>query len=113
MTQNTQTNGSASYFVTGFLVGGIAAAVTTLLIAPQSGKKTREQLLQTGIDLGNEAITDATAVVEEVRKQGKKLATDVQEKVGDLRKRGQEIIDEQRGHLAAAIAGENEKGSKQ
>jgi gas vesicle protein len=112
MTNNTQTNGSASYFVTGFLVGGIAAAVTTLLIAPQSGKKTREQLLQTGIDLSNEAITDATNAVEEVRKQGKKLAGDVQVKVSDLRKRGQELLDEHRGQLAAAIAGENDRSSK-
>ena len=38
-------------FLTGLLVGGLIGAGTMLLLAPQSGKKTREQIRLKGIEL--------------------------------------------------------------
>ena len=99
-----QNNGNAGSFVTGFVVGSLAAAAATLLFAPQSGKQTRDQLLQTGIDLSNDVIESANTAAAEARKQGQKFSADVQEKVGDLRKRGQEMLKEQRDQLAEKIA---------
>jgi len=37
--------------LTGILVGGLAGAVTMLLLAPQSGKDTRRQIREKGIEL--------------------------------------------------------------
>lgn len=107
MADYQHTNGSASYFVTGFLVGGLAAAAATLLIAPKSGKETREQLLRTGIDLGNEALESVDSAVAQVSKKGQALSSEVQDRVSDIKRRGKDILDEQRGQLAAAIAGDN------
>ena len=35
---------SAGKFIAGFIVGGIVGAVTGILLAPQSGEDTREQI---------------------------------------------------------------------
>ena len=38
-------------FLSGALVGGLAGAVTILLLAPQSGERTRTQMQLGGIEL--------------------------------------------------------------
>jgi gas vesicle protein len=40
----------------GLLIGGLAGAVTMLLMAPQSGKKTRAQIRQRSTDLQDRTI---------------------------------------------------------
>ncbi len=45
----------------GMLIGGLAGAVTMLLLAPQSGKRTRIQTQEKGIELRDRA----TGAVEE------------------------------------------------
>ena len=42
-------------FLTGFLIGGLAGAAMSLLMAPQSGEETREQIVSRGIELRDRA----------------------------------------------------------
>ena len=44
-----------SNFVLGTLIGGLVGSVAALLMAPQSGEKTQEMILQKGEDLRQEA----------------------------------------------------------
>jgi gas vesicle protein len=66
-------------FVVGFVVGGVAAAVTALLLAPQSGEETREIIKEKSIELrdnvqhtAEETIAKAEAVINEAARQLRK-----------------------------------------
>ena len=58
--------GDFGAFLFGFLMGGVVGGVTALLLAPQSGEETREQLRQTSVELrekADAALVDARAKV--------------------------------------------------
>ena len=80
-------------FLTGLLVGGLIGAGTMLLLAPQSGKKTREQIRLKGIELRDQT----TGVFENAMSQTRdkvRLVTDrVQEEADKLEKRSKALID--------------------
>ena len=59
------------------LVGGLAGAVAMLLLAPQSGRETRRQIQEKGIELRDrtsEAVEDTLA---QVRTSANRVSTDV------------------------------------
>jgi gas vesicle protein len=92
------TNNTAGVMA-GMLVGGLAGAVTMLLLAPKSGKDTRKQIQEKGIELRDRT----TQLVENTVAQARTTANKVS--VG-LKDRGQEIAIEQLDHVAdAAQAG--------
>ena len=85
----------AGSFVAGLLVGGLVGAGTMLMLAPQSGKKTRRQIEQKSIELRNQTsdvVDDAVAMVGSKARQIKK---DVRKQAKDLEHRGQVLLDEQ------------------
>jgi len=66
-------------FLVGFLVGGVSAAVTALLLAPRSGEDTRILIKDKSIELCDKAqqtyeetIARAEAIVNEAARQVKK-----------------------------------------
>ena len=49
-------------FLIGFVVGGVAGAITALLLAPQSGEDTRAMIKDKSIELRDKASEQAEAV---------------------------------------------------
>jgi gas vesicle protein len=92
--------------VIGMLIGGLAGAVTMLLLAPQSGKDTRTQIQEKGLELRdrtNEIVEDTLA---QVRSSVNKITLDGREKFKELKQHGQELAVEQLDHVSdAAKAG--------
>jgi gas vesicle protein len=78
-----------------FLVGGMAGAVTMMLFAPQSGKRTRAQIQNQTIQLRDRTTTNIKKAVAQVRAETGKLTNEVQEKAGELKKLGQDKLVEQ------------------
>ena len=72
----------------GTLLGGLAGAVTMLLLAPQSGKDTRRQLQEKGIELRNRT----TGFVEDSMTQARMKANKIAMGLKDY---GQELAVEQ------------------
>jgi gas vesicle protein len=106
--QEPQHNGSnAIPFVAGMLVGGLAGAATMLLLAPQSGQKTRDQIQNTGIELRDQATETVEDAMAQVRRTAQQLTNDVREKAGKLQQRGQDMFDEQRERLSTLVEGKN------
>ena len=68
----------------GMLVGGLAGAVTMLLLAPQSGKDTRKQIQEKSIELRDKT----TEVVEDALAQVRMKANKI---TADLKDHGQEL----------------------
>ena len=90
-------------FFAGLLIGGLAGAVAMLLLAPQSGKRTRAQIQLKSMELREqttEAVEDAMA---QARTKGRQIRADVREKADELQQRGQDVLDEQKEHWSALV----------
>jgi gas vesicle protein len=69
-------------FLIGFVVGGVAGAVTALLLAPQSGEDTRALIKDKSIELRDKAAEQAEVV-----------ASKANELAGQAKTRGKEAIE--------------------
>jgi len=90
----------------GILIGGLAGAVTMLLLAPQSGKRTRMQIQEKGIELRDRTSGMMEDVLAQVRLDGNKIARDGRRKATELVHQGQALVADQLEHVSdAARAG--------
>ena len=108
-------------FLSGFVVGGLVGAVVALLMAPQSGEETRTAIRDRSIELrdmaydragevrerAGEAVHQARVRSEEalqdVRSRAGEIAGATREKVTDLQRRGQVVLEEQKDKLSSAF----------
>jgi gas vesicle protein len=84
--------------VLGMLIGGLAGAVTMLLLAPQSGKDTRMKIQEKGIELRDRT----TGIVEDTMAQVRSRAVGGREKAKELLQQGQALVAEQLDHVSEA-----------
>ena len=90
----------------GLLIGGLAGAVTMLLLAPQSGKRTRMQIRQKGFELRDQATGMMEDAMAQARLDGNKITRDGRRKAKELLHQGQDLVAEQLEHVSdAAKAG--------
>lgn len=90
----------------GLLIGSLAGAVTMLLLAPQSGKRTRIQIQRKGVELRDRTTGMVEDVVAQVRLDGNKIARDGRRKATELMHQGQAMVADQLEHVSdAAKAG--------
>jgi gas vesicle protein len=103
--------GSAAMgFVAGMLIGGLAGAGAMLLMAPQSGRRTRVQIRRKGVELRDQAAHSMEEAAEQVRTTSQQITANVQ-KQGDklqqqaekLQQRGQRAIDQQKERWAPVV----------
>lgn len=83
-------------FISGLFVGGLIGAGTMLMLAPQSGKKTRTQIHRKGLDIRDTATEGIEDVVEKVGDKARRIRASFQKEVKDLDHRGQDMFDEQK-----------------
>ena len=92
------------HFCMGLLIGGVLGALAGILFAPESGKKLRSDIKEKGSEFLNDgkkiyadASTKAKEIFEDVKHQakdlkkeaedtGEKIAGEVQEKIGQVKK---------------------------
>ena len=82
-------------FLAGFLVGAVTGAAAALLLAPQSGEETREQIQERGSELQSRA--------GDLTETGRKRAEE---------HRGRLALDEQRSRLQEAVEEGKEAAGK-
>ncbi|MEP6894057.1 MAG: YtxH domain-containing protein [Chloroflexota bacterium] len=87
----------------GMVIGGLAGAVTMLLLAPQSGKRTRMQIQEKGIELRDQATGIVEDAVAQVRLDGNKLARDGRRNATKLLHQGQELVADQIEYVTDAV----------
>jgi gas vesicle protein len=92
----------------GLLVGGLAGAVTMLLLAPQSGQQTRKQIEDKSIELRGMATGMVAETTSQIRSKASKFMTSGRKNFNELKHQGQELALEQLGHVSDAVkAGKN------
>lgn len=89
--------------LTGMLIGGLAGAVTMLLLAPQSGKRTRMQIQEKGIELRDRTTEMVEDAMAQARLGGHKIARDGRRKANELLQQGQELVADQIEHVSDAV----------
>ena len=86
----------------GLMIGSVAGAVAMLLLAPQSGKKTRTLIQDKGIELRDRATGMMDKAFEQVRSNTGRIAADGLQKVDELKQQGQDLLAEQLDRVSAA-----------
>ena len=87
----------------GLLVGSLAGVVTMLLLAPQSGKETRDQIEEKAIELRDQTTNNVRKAVAQVRSGTVKIKSEVQDKAEELKQLGQDKLVEQLDRVSAAL----------
>jgi gas vesicle protein len=99
-------------FMSGLLLGGIAGAITALLLAPQSGEETRKVIIDKSLEIKDKAME----TVEEARLRAEKAAEDAriaaqeysqkaQEQAQKLQEQGRVILEEQKQRIEKVTKG--------
>jgi len=94
-------NNALGVFI-GLLVGGLAGAVTVLLLAPQSGKDTRMQIQKKGIELRDRSSKMIGDTLTQVRSNANRISASGLMKAEELLHHGQALVVEQLDHVSEA-----------
>jgi gas vesicle protein len=86
----------------GMLIGGLAGAVTMLLLAPQSGEATRMQIQEKGIELRDRTSGIVEDVIAQVRLDRNKFTVEGRQKAKELLEQGQDLVVEQLDRVVEA-----------
>ena len=90
-------------FVAGILIGGLAGAATALLLAPQSGKRTRSQIQHKSLELREQASDKFDDAMDQAQAATQQLSSNVQKQAKKIQHRGQDVIDEQKERWAPLV----------
>jgi gas vesicle protein len=85
----------------GLVMGGLVGAGVMMLLAPQSGKRTRALIQRKGIELREQAADGLDEAVAQVRGKARQVSHTFSDKADELQQRGQDLIDEQKDNLSA------------
>lgn len=87
----------------GILIGGLAGAVTMLLLAPKSGKDTRMQINEKSIELRDRSSKYIGDTVAQVRSSVNDLTSSGRRKAKEIKNQGQNLAIEQLDHISEAV----------
>jgi len=90
------------------LAGGLAGAVIMLLLAPRSGKDTRKQIQEKGIELRDQTNKIVEDTLERVGSNVNKLMFEGRQKFNELKQRDSELATEQLDHGSKAANAQKE-----
>lgn len=86
----------------GLTIGSLAGALTMLLLAPQSGKRTRALIQKRGMALVGSATKLLDETVSSVNSRRKKLMLGSRKKAKKIIEHGQDVVVEQLDHVSKA-----------
>ncbi len=93
----------AGGFLAGLVVGGLAGAGTALLLAPESGKKTRSDIRQKGMELRDQTVETVENTVADARDKARQITTPARKQAKEIQQRGQELLEQQQDRVAQGL----------
>ena len=101
-TQKRDANYIPSVFA-GVLVGGLAGAITTLLVAPQPGEKTRAQIKQKSIELRDRTVHSVDDAVASLNSNAHRITAGAHAKAEELEKYSRAMVVKQLDHVEEVV----------
>lgn len=90
----------------GILIGGLTSGLTVLLFTPNSGKKTRNEIKNKGVELLDRTTEFVNDFIGQVSSKLNNLTSNASEKIKEIKKHGKKLAIEQLDHVTdAANAG--------
>ncbi len=80
----------------GTFVGALAGALAMLLMAPQSGKKTRSKIEQKSKEMSQQAVHTIESGVDKAQTKANEVSAKLYKQVDDLQQRGHEAVEQQK-----------------
>jgi gas vesicle protein len=99
MMSNHDTNGKFMSVLSAFALGSLIGAGIALLMAPQSGEETRQQLRDRGMELRDRAEDTMDQTRHRAEKTLDEVADRAKKTTEDVRQRGHEAIDKGRSNF--------------
>ena len=90
-------------FLAGLMIGSLAGVAAMLLLAPQSGKKTRAQIQQKSMALRDQTVETVEDAVAQARVTAHQVTDGVHKQVEELQQRGQELLGEHSERLPTVV----------
>ena len=90
-------------FLAGLMIGSLAGVGAMLLLAPQSGKKTRAEIQQKTMALRDQTVETVEDAVAQARVTARQVTDGVHKQVEELQQRGQELLGEHSERLPAVV----------
>ena len=87
----------------GMLTGGLAGAVTMLLLAPQSGQRTRAKLQRQSHELREQMVDSMEDAMGQAGDKAHQITHDVRKQAEKLEHRGQVMFDDQKDNLSTMV----------
>ena len=84
---------AAFLFFGGLLLGSVVGAGAMLLIAPQSGKKTRKQIQRKGRKMSKKTAKAINHKTEQVHDKAQQVTTSIQDVVDDQTERWEPVVE--------------------
>jgi gas vesicle protein len=100
--KHVESAGGGKSLVAGLFLGGLIGAGTALLLAPQSGMKTRAEIQKGAIALRDKTSRTVNDTVTQVKSRANQIKADVQIRAGELQHRGQDVLAKQLDRIAVA-----------
>jgi gas vesicle protein len=93
---------SGAPLLAGLMIGGLVGAGTMLLLAPQAGRRTRQEIQAGAIDMKDRATDTVQGAVSDARSRARQIASNVRETANDLQNQGKDIAINQLDRVASA-----------
>ncbi len=93
---------SAGSVLAGLLIGAAAGAAAMLLLAPQSGRATRKQIVDKSIELRDRTTGVVDDAMRDLRSGTSMLVADGRKKAEEIKEQGQELLAGQLDRVSAA-----------
>ena len=94
-------------FIGGALAGVLVGAVAMLLVAPQSGKRTRAKIQQKSNELGEMMSDTVDNALTQTRRKARQLKASARHQTKAIQHRGQAVLDDQKERLSTLVEAGN------
>lgn len=90
-------------FLGGLLIGSLSGAIAMLLLAPQSGERTRTKIQQKSVELRDQTTDAVEDALAQTRHKTRKIRASVRHQAEAVQQRGQDVLDEQAERLSTLV----------
>ena len=100
--ENMSQGSGGSSLLAGLMIGGLVGAGAMLLLAPQAGRQTRQELQEGAAEIKDRTTETVRGAVTQAKSRAQQLASDAKDKAAELQSQGRDMAIDQLDRVASA-----------